>query len=540
MGILVATLSTKTETTIVLSWNSDIFLRQLSYSIDGGLNFITAEGSGNEGWINIYDLSPNTVYTIILKGIEYGGNEVFSDILQIETYDFPHLLEAPNFVLGEKLTLYFYNPLQKYLTINLIANNGIVVSSDIINTNKLEGFNDTVVVDTLYRSIPNEKKARYKVKIETGDGYTKEEYGGYYLANREDCEPFLAGCFYEDRDPFAVTITGNDQIIIQKKSWVYYRVNSIKAQKYATIKKASIFVNGEEILLSLEGESGEGFGGSVDSCTDTEAFFTVEDSRGFVTQESIKIRICPWKSPTAIIVAERTTTPQQVKIKVTADYSPVLGQNTVTIKLYTKKKTESTYNFLLNLNNNEETLITLGQDYDWDLKIEITDRFGGINTYFSSVPRYIPLIFVDSQKYSVGINCYPNANSTLEIKGEDIYSSLFFVSGDSFSFTDKKINCPILYRNLHIYFSFILPKSMKNVTPTLIALKGNILQGVNNYIFTGTYTDGGFNFLSDSRVVSYSCYKETENNLLIELVRGSGSDAVLDDIEVNALTINFA
>ena len=97
MGILVATLSTKTETTIVLSWNSDIFLRQVSYSIDGGLNFITAEEVGNEGWINIYELSPNTVYTIVLKGIEYGGDEVFSDILQIETYDFPHLLEAPEF-----------------------------------------------------------------------------------------------------------------------------------------------------------------------------------------------------------------------------------------------------------------------------------------------------------------------------------------------------------------------------------------------------------------------------------------------------------
>ena len=156
-------------------------------------------------------------------------------------------------------------------------------------------------------------------------GYTKEENGGYYLANREDCGPSLDGCFYEDRDPFAVSITGNDQIIIQNKSWVYYHVNSIKTQKYATIKKASVFVNGEEILLSLYGEGGEGFGGSVDSCTDTEAFFTVEDSRGFVTQESTKIRICPWKSPTAIIVAERTATPQQAKIKATADYSPVLG-----------------------------------------------------------------------------------------------------------------------------------------------------------------------------------------------------------------------
>jgi hypothetical protein len=81
---------------------------------------------------------------------------------------------------------------------------------------------------------------------------------------------------------------------------------------------------------------------------------------------------------------------------------------------------------------------------------------------------------------------------------------------------------------------------MKNVTPTLIALKGNILSGVNNYFFTGTYTDGGYNFLSDSRVVSYSCYKETENNLLIELVRSSGVDAVLDDMEVNALTLNFS
>ena len=315
MGILVATLSTKTETTIVLSWNSDIFLRQLSYSIDGGLNFITTEGSGNEGWINIYDLSPNTEYTIILKGVEYGGNEVFSETLKIDTYDFPHLLEAPNFVLGEKLTLYFYNPLQKYLTVNLIADNGYVISTDIINSNKIEGFNDSVVVDELYRSIPNKKRARYKVRISTSDGYVREDYGGYYSANKAESEPFIDGCFYEDRDPFAVSITGNDQIIIQKKSWVYFRLNFIQTKKYATIEKVSVFVNGEEFNLSLYGSSAEGFGGNIDSCTDTEAFFTVVDSRGFVVQESVKMKICPWKNPTAIIQATRISTRINVSAK---------------------------------------------------------------------------------------------------------------------------------------------------------------------------------------------------------------------------------
>ena len=111
---LLISLSSKTETDITVNWTCDEKLDKLWYSTDNGLNFTESYGSGNEGAVSIYNLNPATNYKIILKGRTLTTQDItYSVVLEIETYNFPFCNYAPDFTIGERLSLLFYNPLKE-------------------------------------------------------------------------------------------------------------------------------------------------------------------------------------------------------------------------------------------------------------------------------------------------------------------------------------------------------------------------------------------------------------------------------------------
>ena len=141
MGTLIASLSTKTEKDITINWVSEYNLSQLCYSLNNGQSYILSDQTGTSGFLSFYDLEPNTMYKMILKGTERGSSQIiYSEVLEVNTYDFPHCIEAPDFAIGEKLTLKFYNPLSREITVNLLGVDGSVISNDTINGTTLTGF----------------------------------------------------------------------------------------------------------------------------------------------------------------------------------------------------------------------------------------------------------------------------------------------------------------------------------------------------------------------------------------------------------------
>lgn len=147
MGTLVATLSTRTEENIGVNWISENNLNKLWYSIDNGQKYILADQTGLDGYLSFYDLTPNTEYKIILKGAEKNGAIIFSEVLDISTYDYPFCNKTPDFTIGGKLTLGFYNPLEREITVNLIGADGSVISNDTINVRTLTGFIDDEMIE---------------------------------------------------------------------------------------------------------------------------------------------------------------------------------------------------------------------------------------------------------------------------------------------------------------------------------------------------------------------------------------------------------
>ena len=64
MGTLVATLSTRSEENIGVSWVSENTLDKLWYSINNGQSYVLTDQTGIDGYLGFYDLTPNTNYKI--------------------------------------------------------------------------------------------------------------------------------------------------------------------------------------------------------------------------------------------------------------------------------------------------------------------------------------------------------------------------------------------------------------------------------------------------------------------------------------------
>ena len=541
MANLLISLSSKTETDITVNWTCDEKLDKLWYSTDNGLNFTESYGSGSEGAVSIYDLNPATNYKIILKGRVLTSQEItYSAVLEIETYNFPFCNYAPDFTIGERLSLLFYNPLKREITVNLIGADGSIISNDTINTTYLTGFIDVVTIDRLYASIPNTPQANYLVKVTCEDNTPITIVGGFYSVNENECKPTLLEVSYEDTTASTIALTGNNQYLVRNKSVPSFTATGISALKHATISSVKVNLNEVETPLTLSGTTASGLGTTVDSVVSIYAKFIVTDSRGITTTKEKLVNIYDWFEPEALTTLDRKTN-DTCAITVDANYALIGGHNTLTINGYIKKTSESEFTSIGAITSDVEKTFSVDENYNYDVKVELIDALNGTTIYYFALARYKPLMYFDASKYSVGVNCFPHNENTLEIKSEDVYSSLFYSSGESYSFSDKKVYCTGLLRDNAVYFSINLPKSMKNVTPTITALKINACKNSSGYLFS-SYTSSGYNVLTSSSLTT-TCDKNTDNDLLIKIQSSSSISETNNTqviVEVDSIEIEFS
>ena len=433
----------------------------------------------------------------------------------------------------------FYNPLKREITVNLLGADGSTISNDTINTTYLTGFIDAVTIDRLYASIPNTPQANYSVKVTCEDNAPITVVGGVYSVNENECKPTLLEVSYEDTTASTIALTGNNQYLVRNKSVPSFTATGISALKHATISSVKVNLNEVETPLTLSGTTASGIGAVVNSAVFIYAKFIVTDSRGITTTKEKLVNIYDWFEPEALITLERKTS-NTGSITVNANYALIGGHNTLTINGYIKKTSESNFISIGSITSDVEKTFSADENYDYDVKVELIDALNSTTIYYLVLPRYTPLMYFDANKYSVGVNCFPNNSSTLEIKGEDVYSSLFYSGGESYSFPDKKVYCTGLLRDNAVYFSINLPKSMKNVTPTITALKINVCKNSSGYLFS-SYTSGGYNVLTSSGLTT-TCEKNTDNNLLIKIQSSSSISETNNTqvtVEVDEINISF-
>lgn len=292
------------------------------------------------------------------------------------------------------------------------------------------GITDTVTFDTstianeMYQQIPNASVGEGNVTAVTYNGTTQiGTKNVIFNAKVTNSSPtFNAG--YQDINSRTVAITNDNQQLIRNNSALQIAISNASAKNYATLSSLTAVINGTTYTGSLRGTGGSIDVGTLNLSSNTTAQVILTDSRGISTTKNLNLIILDWVLPTAIISLQRQNNfYSDTDINVNAEYSSLDNKNTISIKVREKKASDGTYGSYTTLQDNVTTTLTLDNNYAWDVQVLLEDAIGS-TTYNLAIDRGIPIAFFDRLKRSVGIDCFPTDQESLEVDGENILTRI--------------------------------------------------------------------------------------------------------------------
>lgn len=237
-----------------------------------------------------------------------------------------------------------------------------------------------------------------------------------------NANPTIGSIAYQDTNSTITSITDNNQWIVRNKSTLQITLSTLKALKGATLSSAVVNINGNP--QSFSGISGSSISsvslnyGTLNVSSNINATITLTDSRGFVSTYTKEIIVLNYESPySTLTLARLNNFYTQCNLLVDCTYSSLNNKNSITIQWQSKKVSDSSYGALSTIQNNTSTTIQLDNRYQWNVRVVTTDSLGTSVDYVLFVDKGIPLVFFDKDKNSVGINCFPVNDESLEVNG---------------------------------------------------------------------------------------------------------------------------
>lgn len=332
---------------------------------------------------------------------------------------------SPDFNIGDTITIHM-NRASSNFTHTVVFNYGstsVTVATGVTNNCT---FDTSTIANALYALIPNANVYSNTVSVTTYNGSTViGTKTCAYNAKVTNANPTFNAA-YLDANSSVVAITTNNQLIVRNKSTLRINVTNAAAQKSATLASAKVVILGQTVSATLSGSSVALNVGTINTSQDTTADVTVTDSRGNTTTKTLNITVADWQAPTAIIALERHNNYySETDITVDADYASVDGKNAITIRVRQRQQGSSSWSAYTTLQDNVTSVLTLDNEYAWDLEVLLTDSLGGSTTYSATLSRGMPIVFFDRIKSSTGFNCFPQYNDSVEIDGD------LFINGDN-------------------------------------------------------------------------------------------------------------
>lgn len=444
------------------------------------------------------------------------------------------ITSAPNFTDIQNPTIQYSNPAGSNVSslqacISLTGSTDDIAYRDISKTGTNYTFNLTDTERNVLRQATTTSNTR------TVYFYVRTIISGNTLYSSQavtlsiiDANPTFR-VIYLDTNSTTTAITNNNKQIIQNKSYLVINIQNAKALKYATLKTASIDVNGTITTKNITTTSLVFNVGTLNVANDFTIPVTITDSRNNKTTINLSIQILSWSLPNAIITLQRENNfYSETNLTVDANYSSLGGNNTITIQYQIKKVSDSSYGSLTTIQDNVETQFTADNTFEWNVRIVLTDRLDSYS-YILVLPKGIPIVFWDFLKNSMGINCFPTDNESIEAKGV----KLFYDSGDTITET-----APSGVSYLMALGGF-LTNSNKNVWFT-IPLNKPCLSSTCNIELSIVVRQGGYYIVgSASSTVSY-----TLNNCIITpsgiLCNITHSSALANSTNNDALAVAIA
>lgn len=219
---------------------------------------------------------------------------------------------------------------------------------------------------------------------------------------------------YKDSNSTTTAVTGNNQYLVQNLSKLLVTISAATGLKGASISKYVATINGVSKTITSPGNIDYGV---INSGTNLTLSVKVTDSRGNTTTATKTVTFLSWVLPTALISLKRKNNYEnETYLKVDGSYSSVNSKNSLTIQYQYKKTTETSYSSLTTISDNVQVTMSKDKESAWDFKIVLKDKFG-TTTYNVVLPKGRFILFVDTKKLSVGVNCFPSGTETLEVNG---------------------------------------------------------------------------------------------------------------------------
>ena len=415
-----------TETSIVVRWTTSDPRSGTYYSFDNGATWTGSAthgeslgSDGKSGTFNILGLQANTTYKLKIK-IKRTDSGLWTESAEksFTTYNYPHCTESPDFVIGEPLTLTFYNPLNRSIRVTGYANsNNAQIFAGTTTGTSLTGFNvndENGGANVQYSSIPNAQSGTYRVVVGYDSVALVRDVGSAYRI-RGDEYPTINSFSYIDSNGAVVAVTGDNTQIVQNKSTLQARFDTATAN-YG----AGGIVN---YVLECNGITKSGLNagsydmGTVNSARDVELKLTAYDSRGVSASKTITVKMVAYETPKATVDIKRLNNYEnETYLTVDGSVSSVLNKNTMTIQ-YRYKVSGGSYGNFTTIGDREKQTLSLDKNTVYVFNVVVTDAFGAKYDKEHSLGKGVFPLFIDTGKSSVGINKFPVYENSIEATG---------------------------------------------------------------------------------------------------------------------------
>ncbi len=334
------------------------------------------------------------------------------------------ITSASDFTDEENPTIKYTNPAGFRINARLEFGGETIRRDNISNTGTYT-FNLTDTERNLLRSkCPNSNTLTVREVIATCIGGTSETHWQWQDKTMTivNANPTfnLSNVSYEDTNSNIVAITENSQKIVRNNSNLEVTITDATANKYASMARYEVTFNGSTRTLTTLSAIDYGI---VNISQDATLSVKAIDSRGNSTTVNKTITILDWVLPSAVLSVKRLNNYEDnTKIKVQTTFSSVDNKNAITsIKYRYKRTTDADYPTpatYTTISDNTEYEIILNKLYSFDFQFVIQDKFG-TKTYNLTLAKGIPIMFIDILLKSVGINCFPTNENSLEVGGYD-------------------------------------------------------------------------------------------------------------------------
>lgn len=412
-----------TETSIVVRWATSDARNSTYYSLDNGTTWIGSATYGESvasdsksGTFNITNLTANTTYKLKIK-IKRTDSGLWTESGEksFSTYDYPYCSASPDFIIGNAVTLSFYNPCGRTFNFSIIANGRKIYTWEGISGTSYTGAEGVYAVDELYASIPNAQSGKYKVEVVYGMSVKTRDTGNTYRVRGNE-NPKINGLSYKDNDDSIVAITDNNQHIVQNQSSLQVIYEEATPKNHATISKYAFELNGRTITKTTAGGTADF--GKVDSANDLTLTLTVTDSRGLTSSKTMKITMLAHSEPTAIVTLERLNNYEdETYLTVDASISSVNGKNFITNLGYRYESTTGESISLVRIPNNEKQTLQLDKTKTFVFTVAVEDAFGSVFLKEYTLYKGVFPLFIDTEKNAVGINEFTSEGEALRVAG---------------------------------------------------------------------------------------------------------------------------